>query len=365
MPALVELQNIQGFPSVWQGIQTFTSTGSIPSQFNGTEVLSGVVWSGGTQAPMCSLTVVWSNGGLGYSTGIVDISLTAGLSTTWDTQGDFHIQCYASRGGLTIPIVDCLLTILPAPGTTTQLTPTYCSYQDMLDEAQWIENLSGSDAYQEGFYTQRLKARQWLDGLIEKAYKGSGVFPFGDTGVSASMWSGSGAGFGLAPSFWLRNILSGGVIVLNSLVITTPGSGYTIANAVFTGTFPAAGIPSATVFVSGGQCISIGLVNAGYGINGPITVAITGDGHGATAICQVTTSSLMIRPQVIRMTAYKAIGILGLAQIGTNNQLAAVGAYFESRASAEIGSYMAEIDLNGDTIADLAIPLGITNTRFV
>jgi hypothetical protein len=116
--------------------------------------------------------------------------------------------------------------------------------------------------------------------------------------------------------------------------------------------------------VSGGQVISIQLNAAGYGYTSTPTVVISGNGTGATATCQLSQQVLMLRPQIVRVTALKAASIAGLGQIGSRNNIAAIGAMFRDMATAEVNGVVAELDLNGDGIADLPIPLGLTNTMF-
>ena len=47
-----------------------------------------------------------------------------------------------------------------------------------------------------------------------------------------------------------------------------------------------------------------------------------------------------------------------------NNQMATYGGLFRDKASAEVLNVVAELDLNGDGIADLPIPINPTNTMF-
>jgi hypothetical protein len=234
----------------------------------------------------------------------------------------------------------------------------------MLQHAPWITLLQDDNSDQEAFYTQRLEAKQWLDWLIIRSWRGTSAAYFGDAGRSAQYWLGSWVRRTPLPSFWLINQLSGG-IVQTGITVATAGSGYTFANVTFSGGgAPSAGQAQASAVVSGGQVISIQLNSAGYGYTSTPTIAITGNGTGATATCTIASSVLMLRPHIVRITALKAASIAGLGQIGSRNNIAAIGAMFRDMATAEVNGVVAELDLNGDGIADLPIPLGITNTMF-
>ena len=73
---------------------------------------------------------------------------------------------------------------------------------------------------------------------------------------------------------------------------------------------------------------------------------------------------LMIRPWVIRSTAYRTLGYIGHAQIGINNQYASYGQYYTDLADETIFSQWAELDLTGSGMAQFGVPLGATNTLF-
>lgn len=87
-------------------------------------------------------------------------------------------------------------------------------------------------------------------------------------------------------------------------------------------------------------------------------------GPSPSLITYLEEDKLIVRPQVVRATAYKAISEVGLAQIGINNQWAAFGAYYRDQAERELTGITAEVDLNGDGIGELFINLGSTNPLF-
>ena len=210
----------------------------------------------------------------------------------------------------------------------------------------------------------RLRAKKWLDWLIVKSWRGTSAAYFGDAGRSAQFWLGSWVRRTPLPSYWLINQLSGG-IVQQQPTVTAAGSGYSYANVTFSGGgAPSGGQATATATVSGGQVISITLTSAGYGYTSTPTVTITGPGTGATATCTISQQVLILREQTKRACAYKAASFIGLGQIGRQNNIAAHGAMFRDWATAEIDGIVAELDLNGDGIADLPIPINVTNTMF-
>jgi hypothetical protein len=73
---------------------------------------------------------------------------------------------------------------------------------------------------------------------------------------------------------------------------------------------------------------------------------------------------LMLRPAVVRVAAFKAISLVGLAQVGVNNQLAGYGRHFDDRAECDVACLTVEIDSNDDGTPDLVVPLGSTATLF-
>jgi hypothetical protein len=70
------------------------------------------------------------------------------------------------------------------------------------------------------------------------------------------------------------------------------------------------------------------------------------------------------RPKVALLAAWRAISIVGLKQIGLNQQQAASGAMFYRMFLAGMASFTAEIDTNGDGYCEIPIPCGATNTVF-
>jgi hypothetical protein len=165
------------------------------------------------------------------------------------------------------------------------------------------------------------------------------------------------------PSKWLIDQLSGGVVI-PPLMLTAGGSGYTWARVEFSGGGPLAVQAQGTAIVSGGQVISLQLISAGNSYSSTPIMTIVGDGTGATGFCKISGNVLMLRPNIVRICALKAASIVGMGQIGRQNNIAVFGAMWRDMASSEASTIVAELDLNGDGFADMSIPLVATNTLF-
>lgn len=87
-----------------------------------------------------------------------------------------------------------------------------------------------------------------------------------------------------------------------------------------------------------------------------------GIGPSPSLVQWLADDKLIVRPQVVEACAYKAISLVGLAQIGRANQQAALGAYFRDMADRTMTAITAEVDLNGDGIGEILVSLASTNT---
>ena len=81
-------------------------------------------------------------------------------------------------------------------------------------------------------------------------------------------------------------------------------------------------------------------------------------------ITWLASNFLIVTPQVDKINAYLAIAEIGRQQIGVNNTFATYGQAFAEWASAEISVCTAQLDLNGDGIGEIPIPLWSTNPLF-
>jgi len=362
---MLRLELTQGADATW-GIQTTNRDGSQPTGFLSSDVLTAAVWQGTNLGTLFAPTVLWYAAGAGQITLAIAGSQTAGL----DPSADYHLQIYVSRGSSTPPcVVDAVVTILPAPGSAAQLIQPYCQYTDLLLWAPWVQMVQRRDTDVEGFYAERLQARKWLDWLIVRAWRGTSAAYFGDAGRSAQFWLGSWVRRTPLPSYWLMNQLAGGFV--QTATVTAAGSGYSSAPTVTAPDPPVApGNSTATLSAnisSTGHVTSVFVNTQGYGYTPGQTLTLTlsgGGGTGATATAKVPTGVLILRDQVVRVCALKAASIIGLSQVGLSNSIASHGAVFRDMASAEVANIVAELDLNGDGIADLPIPLQATNTMF-
>ena len=355
---MLQLQAVQGGLSAWN-LRAIDRDGTEPKLFAPTDRLTATLWKGGSNAALLSPGVVW----LDFRTGLFTLSLTAEQLATLDYAGAYHCQVLATRAGTSIVIADFMVQVLPGPGSASTAIEPYCTLYDMLEHAPWLTMVQDDLTDMESFYGQRLEAKQWLDWLIVRAWRGTSYASFGDPGRTANFWLGGWARRSPMPSQWLINQLAGGVVI-TPLTLVSGGSGYTYATVVFTGGGPTATQAQAAAIVSGGQVISLQLIQAGYGYTSTPLLTITGDGTGATGTCQISKNTLMLRPQIIRVCALKAASIVGMGQIGRQNNIAVFGAMWRDMASSEAGTIVAELDLNGDGFADLVVPLVSTNTLF-
>jgi hypothetical protein len=354
---MLELTCIQGSASDWV-LQAINRDGTAPTGFLSGDTLAATVWRGQDQASLFAPTVSWSD----YTVGKVAVSVTAAQTAALDQNGEYHLQVTATRSSTTVVIIDCLLRILAAPGSASQAVTPYCTLSDMLRYAPWLTMIQDGSSDQEGYYSQRLEARQWLDWLITRSWRGTSQAYFGDAGRTAQFWLGGWVRRTPLPSQWLINELAGGF--LTSPTVTNAGSGYTSTPTItLSGGGGTGGAVAANV--TGGTVVSLYIVTQGSGYtSAPSLVFSGGGGTGAAGTVTISAGALIVRPQTVRLCAMKAASIVGLGQIGRNNGIAAVGARFRDLASAEASSYVAEIDLNGDGIADLPIPLNAVNTLF-
>ena len=87
-----------------------------------------------------------------------------------------------------------------------------------------------------------------------------------------------------------------------------------------------------------------------------------GVGPSPSMVTWLASDYLIVRPQIVEASAYKAISQIGLAQVGLNNQQASFGAYYRDMAERVLTATTAELDLNDDGIGEIFVSLGSTNT---
>lgn len=377
---MTELDVIIGAHRDWplqcwnQGAQT------TPAGWASGDTLTGYVYQGQSETQLLSLSVAWYTAGgtqTGYGQGQVQATITAAQSATLEANGTYVVILWRTPSGSSEPtaIWRGTLKALPAAGTGTQIA-TYCAMADMLMYAPWLRDIGTVDTSQEGFYSERLQARRWLDWEIVKYWRGGAWGVFGDASRPASEWSGWGMWRTPLPSPYLMNMLAGGYVpISNSVTIGAAGSGYSSVPTV-TAPSPASGETNGTpnqaaTFTAalngtgGVGAITTTGMGSGYTPGSTLTLTISGGGgSGATATAKVSAGALMVRDQITRLTAYKAISIAASAQIGNNNRMAGYAQYFADLVSGEFQQTVAELDINGDGLADLAVPLGRSNTIY-
>lgn len=276
--------------SAYYPLQTWNRGSMSAPAYASSDTFLAKISRGQDQVSLFAPTITWytqsPTGGTqtGYEQGDVLMYISAAQSATLEANGTYSGEIWWVQGSTTVGRFT--LTVEPSAGTATQTIATYCTYQDMLLHAGWVKDQQRRDTDQEGFYSQRLEARYWMDGLILASYRGGGVIPFGDPGFSADQWSGGWGSGGSFTSQWLRDWLA--------------------------------------------------------------------------------QDRLLLRPEIVRACAFKAISVVGLGLIGGGNSIAAMGTVFASRADAEALSLTAELDLSTPLsgLAGMEVRLNVANVVY-
>ena len=246
------LQIVQGSVADWV-LQVTNRDGSSPAFASG-DTVAAELYQGQSQTLLVAPTAIWT-GGTGYSTGSVQVSPTSAQTATLEADGEYSLQLWwtSADASRTACVLRAAVQVLPAPGSTTQAIQPYNSLADMLRWAGWIMQVQARDTDGEGFCSQRLQAREWMDWAVINNYRGASIGNF-ETHSTLAFNFGGGVG-------WRR-----------------------------------------------------------------------GTGPSPSLITWLASNYLILRPQIVEACAYKAISIIGLNQIGINNQQAAYGCYFRDMA---------------------------------
>lgn len=182
----IALELVQGtardFP-----FQVTNPDGTVPTGiFLSTDVLTATVWSGSNEVPLLTPTATWiSATNAQYQVTFQDAD---SLSLLY---GVYYLQAYATRAG-TPPRSTALLPrgtsleIIAAPASTAS-RPTYIGIIDLRKIAPWIDDLQVPDSHT-GFDDQCADARDWLDEMTLRNYRGGNVSLLGYHGFALDAW---------------------------------------------------------------------------------------------------------------------------------------------------------------------------------
>lgn len=200
-------QITRGIGATWR-ITVCDGDGLPVTTFTGTEALAGSVRPGRSTAPVATLAPIWVN----PSQGTIDVAIPA-LATAALAAGTYLVQ--VALADATADLFEGQLEVGYGPGTEV-LPPVYCSFDDLLDYASWIEKLR-TDRDLTGFARQRGRARSWLDDILVSLWKPANMAPqVGQPGYGA--WS-MGLTTDPVPSKWLRDQLAADGLIVRDQTI--------------------------------------------------------------------------------------------------------------------------------------------------
>jgi hypothetical protein len=175
---LIELQIYRGMSATWPLQCVERITGDPLGNLMGTDIPAAEVWTGQDQAVLFAPSTEWLAGN-GWQLGQVLISITPAQSALLEANGIYLLVVTVTRGTNTYPIWEGRLKCEPTPGTAINTIQPYCTYQDVLDRGAWVEGVQSMKTDQEGFYPQRLKARNWIDWAVLNHYRGQFMGQYG------------------------------------------------------------------------------------------------------------------------------------------------------------------------------------------
>ncbi len=181
--------------------------------FLSTDTLTATVWAGDNETALLTPAATWisaANGQLQVSFQNAD---SAGLA-----KGQYYLQAYASRAGTPTRTTALLprgtsLEILAASGTAVP-RPSYISIADVRKIAPWIDDLQVPDNRM-GFDDQLADARDWLDEVVLRNYRGGNVSLLGYHGFALDAWYTGGGRRTSLTNRWLKAVLQS-----NQLLVT-------------------------------------------------------------------------------------------------------------------------------------------------
>jgi hypothetical protein len=181
------------------------------------DTLNSVVWAGKNETPLLSPTTMW----ISATNGQFMVSLQNPDSLSLSI-GQYYLQAYATRAGTPTRTTSLLprgtsLEILAAPGTSFTARPTYISITDVRTIAPWIDDLQVPDS-NSGFDDQLADARDWLDELILRNYRGGNVSLLGYHGFALDAWYTGGGRRTSLTNRWLYSALQSNQLLVRPRV---------------------------------------------------------------------------------------------------------------------------------------------------
>lgn len=208
---------VAGSTADWPLVAT---SGGVPMAFASGDTITALVYGGQAQGSLFAPAAAWT-GGTGYATGAFTVSPTSAQTAGLDPLGDYTLHGIWTSADLTRTAVvrRAQLLVYPAPGTQAQTITPYCKYQDMLDIADWVSMLQENDVDTEGFYVQRLRAREWMDWNILNNYRGAYVGLYEEHSVMAFQFGYAGWRRSLGPSPTLLTYLQSNFLIVRPQII--------------------------------------------------------------------------------------------------------------------------------------------------
>jgi hypothetical protein len=181
--------------------------------FLSTDVLTAKVWAGSNEVPLLTPTASWISAT--NATFQVTLQNTDSSSLAY---GIYYLQAYATRAGTPARTTALLprgssLEIIAAATTGTP-RPTYISIVDLRKIAPWIDDLQMPDSH-EGFDDPCADARDWVDELVLRNYRGGNVSLLGYHGMALDAWFSGGGRRTSLSNRWLI-----GCLAANQLLVT-------------------------------------------------------------------------------------------------------------------------------------------------
>lgn len=196
-----------------------TPSNVVTSIFASTDTLAATVWAGDDEAPLLRPTITW----IAATKGQVMISF-ADRDTLTLAPGPYYLQAFATLPAVVGPpavaarttaILPCgtSLEIIAAPGTATP-RPTYINITDVRKIAPWIDDLQVPEN-RAGFDDQLADARDWVDEVTLRNYRGGNVSLLGYHGFALDAWYTGGGRRTSLTNRWLKAALAA-----NQLLVT-------------------------------------------------------------------------------------------------------------------------------------------------